>query len=66
MSFVYVLVFVLMDNDPRISGVLELKEYDTWESCRAAAIASFDETAIQQLRAGYSASGWYKCIAKPD
>jgi hypothetical protein len=57
MSFVYLLVFVMKQG-----GTIELKEYDTWEMCQAAAFASNKEhsrvmRATQNQRFG--------CIPKP-
>jgi len=58
MSFVYVLIFA-----NAFAGVLELKEYSTFESCQAAASASYKEyvRVLPKLR-GVEA---YWCIPKP-
>ena len=60
MSFVYVLIFV-MDVGP-----IELKEYDTWESCQAASIASLEERKkIYNIPSNHDVRNPYTCILKP-
>ena len=53
----YVLVFVMKQG-----GTIELKEYDTWEMCQAAAFASNKEHS-RVMRA--TQNQHFGCIPKP-
>ena len=68
MTFVYVLVFAMRGNVGEDIAALELKEYDTWESCQAAASASFEDLGRVQryISNRYPvAPGPYSCVPKP-
>ena len=57
MTFVYVLVFILQ-------GAMELKTYDTLESCEAASIASDKE--LKRIYPYYAdRRNLYVCLPKP-
>ena len=57
MTFVYMLVFILQ-------GAMELKTYDTLESCEAASIASFKE--LKRINDWYAdRRNNYHCVPKP-
>ena len=67
MSFVYVLVMMLTGGNSGLV-VLELKEYDTWQSCQAAASASYKEYVRVKRSIVYAYAGPrgpYKCVPKP-
>ena len=68
MTFVYVLIFMMRNSGNEGAAALELKEYDTWESCQAAAYASYREYVRVQryITNKYPvAPGPYSCIPKP-
>jgi hypothetical protein len=61
MSFVYLLVFMMKQG-----GAIELEEYDTWESCQAASIASYKERKkIYNIPSNHDVRNPYTCILKP-
>ena len=63
MSFVYVLIFVI---DGGLGGLIELKTYDTFESCKAVATASYRKNqGLWKKHCGLIALGRYACLAKP-
>jgi hypothetical protein len=60
MTFVYVLVFAAMAGGQG----LELKTYDTLESCEAASIASFKQ--LKRINDWYAdRRNNYDCVPKP-
>ena len=60
MAFVYVLIFV-MDR-----GAIELKTYDTFESCKAVAMASYRKNhRIWKKHGGKISMSTYACFSKP-
>ena len=63
MSFVYVLIFA-----NAFAGVLELKEYSTFEECERVAEMAEKEHSLWRRKpiVLVDAIGRYKCLTKPE